>query len=225
MIDPDGMWQQDADGNLVAEKNDNAQTLAEFLNTSPEIATQMLKQQGFSENNNGSIDLKTSDVFKVESTSIEPESREDFGYIGNGMRNRAHSEYSKNLFENYWKGKGDVEMSSERFAGLLLYIKNHNPSMGKRSNCVLVGSKPTDKGFKCSVNFYGSYEYDYAFGTGTIYMNSEGNIVGFYDFYDFDAKPFGQRTLKAELATRAVSNLSPDTAKPFAIRYGYSKRK
>ena len=96
--------------------------------------------------------------------------------------------------------------------------------MGKRSNCVLVGSKPTDKGFKCSVSLYGSNEYDYAFGTATIYMNSEGNIVEFYDFYDFDSKSVGQRSFQSELKTRTVSYFSPDTAKPFAIRYGYSKR-
>ena len=47
MIDPDGMWEQDADGNWIAQKNDNAYTLAKALNVNPSDAIQMMKDQGF----------------------------------------------------------------------------------------------------------------------------------------------------------------------------------
>ena len=47
MIDPDGMWQQDADGNWIAEKGDNAYSLAKALKINPSEAIGLLKEQGY----------------------------------------------------------------------------------------------------------------------------------------------------------------------------------
>ena len=77
---------------------------------------------------------------------------------------------------------------------------------------------------KRAINFYSSSEYDKAFGTATLYYNSKGNIIGFFDHYDFDSKPWGERSFINELITRAVETVSPSEAKDFKIRYGYSKR-
>ena len=48
LIDPDGneAWKPDSDGNLIAEKGDNAATLAKFLSTTVEKAQTMLSDQG-----------------------------------------------------------------------------------------------------------------------------------------------------------------------------------
>ena len=48
LVDPDGkmIWQPDADGNLIAEKGDNAATLAKFCNTTIGNAKKMLSEQG-----------------------------------------------------------------------------------------------------------------------------------------------------------------------------------
>ncbi len=46
--DPDGTWEWDAVGNLVAQKNDNTQTLASFLNISPSEAATILNRNGIS---------------------------------------------------------------------------------------------------------------------------------------------------------------------------------
>jgi hypothetical protein len=48
LVDPNGMevWKPDSEGNLIAEKGDNAVTLAKFLNTKVENAQNMLSDQG-----------------------------------------------------------------------------------------------------------------------------------------------------------------------------------
>ena len=100
-VDTDGKLVEDANGNLVAEKGDNAWTLAKYLNTSAEISTKMLNCQGYSINEECILNLKVGDIFKVERESPKPKERMDLGFLGNNIRKRAGSEFSKNLFENY----------------------------------------------------------------------------------------------------------------------------
>jgi hypothetical protein len=223
--DPDGQWEKDANGNLKAEKKDNAHSLAKYLNTDSKTAVSMLGEQGYTVNKKGVLNLKVGDIFKVESSSPTPESREDLGFMGNKVRNRAGSEFSKNMFENYWNGNGDVELSGQRFAGVLMYIKENNPSSDPSTPVILKNNDgTTSTGSKSVVSFYSSPEYNKVFGSSTIYYNQQGNVVGFYDFYDFDSKSWGQRTVKNEVITRMVETVSPGTAVPFSIRYGQSKR-
>ena len=47
LIDPDGMFEQDADGNWVAQKGDNAYTLAKAMNVTTSEAIGIMKAQGF----------------------------------------------------------------------------------------------------------------------------------------------------------------------------------
>jgi hypothetical protein len=74
-------------------------------------------------------------------------------------------------------------------------------------------------GTAIQLSFYASKTYDYAFGTATIYTQGS-SIVGFHDFYDFDSKPFFQRAVKAEIATRTAATVAPSTAQPFHVCYG-----
>lgn len=190
------------------------------------MSIKMLGQKGYDVNDKGILTLKIGDVFNVEHSSSAPESREDLGYLGNNIRNRAGSEFSKNMFENYWNGDGDVELSGERFAGILMYLKENNP---KASDPISVNFKGSDSGIigtgsKKAISFYLSSEYDKVFGTSTLYYNSKGNIIGFYDKYDFDFKPWGERSAKNEVITIAFETFSPKTANDFKIRFGYSNR-
>ncbi|TAM92963.1 MAG: hypothetical protein EPN39_21215 [Chitinophagaceae bacterium] len=225
-IDFDGKWERDANGNLVAEKGDNAWTLAKYLNTSAEISIDMLNQQGYTINRKGILNLNVGDVFNIEYSSPRPKSREDLGFIGNNIRKRAGSEFSKDLFENYWNGKGNLELSGERFAGILMYVKDKNPKSSAPVPVNFLNSKGEiiTSGSKKAVSFYSSPEYDKAFGTATLYYNSKGNIIGFYDKYDFDSKPWGERSTKNEIITRSVEMFSPDKARDFDIDFGYSNR-
>lgn len=223
-IDPDGRWEKDANGNLVAEKGDNAWTFADYLNTSPERSIKMLGEQGYNVNDKGILDLNVGDVFEVENSSNAPY-RSDLGFIGNNIRDNAGSEFSKNMFENYWKGGGDVELSSKRFAGILLYVKENEPKVEDKTNIKLIVSEnKSNTGYRQTVNFYSSEEYNKVFGKSTLYYNQNSQIIGFYDFYDFDSKDWGKRSFKNELITRAVDFFSPHSSKPFSIRYGFSKR-
>ena len=57
-IDPDGMWSRDANGNLIAEKGDNAKTLAKFLKVDNKTVNGILKVNGFAANKKGVFNIK-----------------------------------------------------------------------------------------------------------------------------------------------------------------------
>ena len=110
---------------------------------------------------------------------------------------------------------------------VLLYVKENAPKSSNQTPVTLLDAPSGNvvgHGSKRAVSFYSSSEYDKAFGTATLYYNSKGNIIGFFDHYDFDSKPWGERSVKNELITRAVETVSSSEAKDFKIRYGYSKR-
>ena len=64
LVDPDGreIWKPDADGNLIAEKGDNVQTLSKFLNITHSEAQILLENQGYGE---GEI-IKKGDKIKLD---------------------------------------------------------------------------------------------------------------------------------------------------------------
>ncbi|MFV0345982.1 MAG: RHS repeat domain-containing protein, partial [Bacteroidales bacterium] len=56
--DPDGQWEWDAVGNLVAEKGDQSYSLAKFLGTSQQNAMTILGRSGVTANDKGILNLK-----------------------------------------------------------------------------------------------------------------------------------------------------------------------
>lgn len=83
-------------------------------------------------------------------------------------------------------------------------------------------------GYKNEVSFYSSPSYALAFGTATVYTNTSGNVIGFYDFYNSDSQPFGRgnRSILNEIKTRMVNNAARLAGNNHAIhiRYGDSQR-
>ena len=230
LIDPDGMWVEDADGNLVAEEGDNAYTLADYLNTSSEIAINYLADQGHEVNSEGILQLNVGDVLSVTHKTSAPMSRTDLSGLGNTIRDEVDSEYAKDLFENYWTGGGDLDMDSKQFVGMLLYIKKNSGEdgfwMGGMKDATLVGGSGSEyKGGVRVANFDNSDEYNLALGRASILYNSDSRIVGFWDPYDFDSKSWGTRTYKNEVITRAVRYASPSTASPFTNYANYKLKK
>ena len=59
--DPDGNWEWDADGNLKAQKGDNAYSLAKFLGTNVKNSLTMLNRGGYTVNDKGVLNLKIGD--------------------------------------------------------------------------------------------------------------------------------------------------------------------
>lgn len=61
----------------------------------------------------------------------------------------------------------------------------------------------------------------YSFGRATVKYSLQGNnydFVGFYDYYDFDSKDWGQRSCSAEIITRFYGAMVNGTG--FGIYYG-----
>jgi murein DD-endopeptidase MepM/ murein hydrolase activator NlpD len=67
-VDPDGMspdWHRDDNGNLVADKGDNAQTLANYLRTSFSDALNILANNGYIVNDNGILNLQEGNTLTL----------------------------------------------------------------------------------------------------------------------------------------------------------------
>ena len=223
-IDNDGAWIQAADGVLEAEKNDNAWTLASYLNTSPEIAIMLLSEQGYSINKNGILNLRVGDPFYYDTYTTTMTETMSLGPVGNMIRSFLSSDFSKTLFENYWLGKGDIKLSGKEFAGVLMYLKQPGTYV-RNGDALLIGeSGRSYSGAIATANFYSSENYALAFGTAEVFLNKRGHIVGFYDEYNFNALPWGVRSVKNEIKTRLVKAASPRKSKDFFIRYGYETK-
>ncbi|MNL59958.1 hypothetical protein D3C87_1837290 [compost metagenome] len=54
-------------------------------------------------------------------------------------------------------------------------------------------------------------------GTFTGLYDLNGNMVGMYDYYNFDN---GNRSLGSEFVTRLINEMAPDEAGNFYINYG-----
>jgi RHS repeat-associated protein len=73
VIDPNGMWEWDADGNLVAQKGDQSYSLAKFLGTNQKNAMTILNRCGVTANDKGILNLKEGQVLSKENLYIDKE--------------------------------------------------------------------------------------------------------------------------------------------------------
>ncbi len=62
-IDPDGRWEWDTTGNLVAQKGDNSYSMAKFLGTNQNNAMTLLNRGGVTANAKGVLNLKAGQSF------------------------------------------------------------------------------------------------------------------------------------------------------------------
>jgi hypothetical protein len=127
------------------------------------------------------------------------------------------------MLERYWLGLGDYTLS---YSELQDIAYRGSPENGAQRGPCSFSIPPYAKIYEQQYTFYGNSVYDAALGRATLYfsspnpgMNYSSDLVGFYDFYDFDTKPWGTRSAKNEIKTRGVRYFSPSTAKAFAIRY------
>lgn len=89
VTDPNGMWEWDASGNLVAQPNDNSYTLATFLGTSQKNAMTILSRSGVIADKNGMLNLKSGQVLSKNTLYIDHGSG-DFPTISNTTEAIAH---------------------------------------------------------------------------------------------------------------------------------------
>jgi len=69
--DPDGRWIPDAEGNLIAEKGDDAQTLANFQGVENSEALNQMTEQGFTVDDNGILNLEVGDKVTLDNVYTE----------------------------------------------------------------------------------------------------------------------------------------------------------
>ena len=79
-VDPDGQWEADSEGNLIAEKGDHAGTLAKFLNISFKDALKQLKDQGYTVNDKGILNLKVGDKVTLDNVFTQSIKQSDNPY-------------------------------------------------------------------------------------------------------------------------------------------------
>lgn len=63
--DPDGRWEADSKGNLIAEDKDNIQTLAKHQSISEEAAKKMAADQGYEQDKDGNISFIKGQILKI----------------------------------------------------------------------------------------------------------------------------------------------------------------
>ncbi len=141
--------------------------------------------------------------------------RPDLGFWGNVIRNQAGSEFSKDMFENYWLGRGTVNLTQQQFNSI---VKAAGAVYGNPEPVTLSNGQ---LGVAKVHSFYDSPEYSLSLGRATIYYNQAGGAVGFSDEYNFDPLAWGIRSINNEMKTRAVNAAGAlYGATPFKIYYG-----
>lgn len=134
------------------------------------------------------------------------------------------SRFEVECFLQYWYGEGDIELSKKRFEHIRDAVKAMGVNYMEGMNLVNIDGKTY---YEKSVSFYNNSVYNYALGTATVYFDTDGEMVGLYDEYNFDPKAwFGEdsRNFSPEMITRIVNEIGEmKEAKSFTISYGIYK--
>ncbi len=93
--DPDGRWEWDVNGNLVAPKGDQSYSFAKFLGASQKNAMAMLNRRGIRANDKGILNLKEGQVFAKNDVWVGFKSSS--GVVVNN---------TKEAISHYFNGKG-----------------------------------------------------------------------------------------------------------------------
>jgi RHS repeat-associated protein len=231
-IDPDGMEAVGSDG-LTNEQWIKSSSPIGNGNTAKEYkeenkAKENAQQTNATEQNgpgdgekrvvDGRKEIKRNGKW-VPDTGTQSGGGRDLGMMGNFIRSQAGSEFGQSLFTNYWLSGGDVTLSQERFNSI---VRSAGVVKGNPKAIILSNGQA---GLAKVHTFYNSSEYSLALGSATIYYNQAGTPVGFYDNYNFDSKPWGERSYMNEIKTRGVSAAgSAHEATPFNIYYGLHQK-
>ena len=96
LLDPDGNWERNADGNLVAQKGDDAKTYAQYVGISNDEALSILKNNGVTINENGILSLKVGDVIE------NPNFLQDVIVLGKNGNKQGKSNSSITMYNEFY---------------------------------------------------------------------------------------------------------------------------
>jgi hypothetical protein len=121
---------------------------------------------------------------------------------------------ASSLLGHYLGGRGgDYFITKNEFNAFLNTMKQSGELDRIRNKGIPV---PNVEGlYQVTVNTYGT-KYENAVGLGTLHYNQTG-IIGFSDWWNFDPKPWGTRSIPGEALTRFGHSLDGD---PFYVIYG-----
>lgn len=133
-----------------------------------------------------------------------------FGYLFNALMSKIELEMA--LVAGFGDGT-PYRLTQDQFNE----IKNQMQIVGDELN---VTFKDGTTGIAQLVTLYNSEKYDYAIGSATVYKQN-GEVVGFYDFYDGNKMQKGERSSNAESATSLLNIYMTITpGEPFPICFG-----
>ena len=141
--------------------------------------------------------------------------------VANRTNEYMESNYSSyEMLNQYMSGTGeDYAMRETSWERVSVYAKEKIGTKYNEGSSFTVDDKTY---YQCQVSFYDNIDLGAAFGTSTVYFDSNGNPAGFKDTYNFDSKPWGERTVVGELSTRIGDELPGES---YDIKYGVQKPK
>ncbi|HLU94038.1 MAG TPA: hypothetical protein VKZ54_07935 [Membranihabitans sp.] len=118
----------------------------------------------------------------IEECGGKDPGRPDLGIIGNLIRTFLPSNEEKLFFERYWEGLGDWNISTTMFNDIKAMINSYQDKWQNATSTTFNGQTVT------KYTFYAPPEskYELALGQFTFYVNSNGEVIGIYDEYNFE---------------------------------------
>jgi hypothetical protein len=205
--DPDGRWEWDKFGNLIAEKGDNAWTLAKHIGTNSTNAITMLSRDGY-DVKKGKLNIKIGNKLSAKNLYIETISRHNV-IVNN----------TSEAVNHYFSGIGGTADVGEITAGELLSSMKF-----KEKHYIITSGKSTlDKG-NFAVNLTGSTFHngktrvDYSVKHNENSTSVTYSIFGTDGFWDPD---FIDEILLGKIPViNSWTNTKPDGMGPNLERFG-----
>ena len=145
-IDPDGMaatWVPDADGNLVAEGGDNAQTLAKYLGVNYDEASKILSDQGLTQGNGNNV---IEEGTNVKLDNVYTRNLANDGKLPVGHPNLRYNCWGSSIFATIGfqiKAGGGINLPTTFDESLKSDYQNINPEDAKFGKTILRFSSDT----------------------------------------------------------------------------------
>jgi len=117
-LDPDGKWSWDSNGDLVAQKGDNANSMAKYLGTSSSSALQILNRCGVKANSKGILNLSAGQVFSKSNLWIGTKSKNG-PVVNNTVEATAHYYFGEGKSADVGDQSTKELLSSEMFLSKL----------------------------------------------------------------------------------------------------------
>jgi RHS repeat-associated protein len=162
----------------------------------------------------GEVTSNSSEATMLEQVVVtSTHSRPDLGFTGNLIRLLLDSRFEQFMFERYWLREGPYQLTSAEFNRALREVANESPA----------ASEPvtTDDGRVLTRQLYDfpSGEFDAAFGDASIFFDSTGRAVGFYDFYNMNTQATGDSWWR-DFGVERVREACTGRCSPFEITFG-----